>query len=134
MEEILIIVLQILLELGLELMFWVGTDFMAWWSFPREKPGSVGCVTEFLIVMVGAGVGLLMNMIYPRPVLPYDWLRMINLIAGPLLAGWTGWLFADWRRRRGAQVIPKFHFWIGFWFVLAFDLVRFIYAKRDFFV
>src|SRR5262245_26318447 len=135
MEEILIIVLQVIFELGLEMLLWFGADVAAWWSFSRdEKPGSLGCVTVFLIFIAGAGAGFLMNLIYPRPVLPYDWLRMINLIAGPLLAGWAGWLFADWRRRRGAQIIPNYHFWIGFWFVLGFDLVRFIYAKRDLFM
>ena len=55
----------------------------------------------------------------------------MNLIAGAPLAGGASWLFAEWRRRTfGAQLAPSLHFWHAFWFVLGFDLVRFIYTHH----
>jgi hypothetical protein len=76
-------------------------------------------------------VGGLANLIHPGAFLAYQWLRIANLIAGPLLAGGVSWLVADWRRRRGAHLVPSLHFWLAFWFVLGFDVVRFIYARHD---
>lgn len=131
MEEILIIVLQLFFEFGLELLFWAGLDLTAWSIAREEKSGGVGCTLMFLVFLIGAGLAAFMNWLYPRPLLPYDWLRIINLIAGPLLAGGAAWWFADWRRRRGAKILPSLHFWSAFWFVLGYDLVRFAYAKRD---
>jgi hypothetical protein len=87
-----------------------------------------------VLFAIGAVCGGLTNWIYQRPLLPYDWLRIINLVVGPLVAGGVGWLIAEWRRRRGTAISPSLHFWIGFWFVLGFDLVRFVYAKRELFL
>lgn len=133
MEEILVIILQITFELALELLVYAGLDFTAW-SFTREEEhGSAGCGAMFVFFLIGAGLGALLNQFHPQPILAYGWLRIINLVAAPLLAGGIAWLFADWRRRRGAKILPSLHFFFAFWFVLGFDLVRFIYAKRDLF-
>lgn len=134
MEEVLIILLQILFEVGLEMLCWVSADFTAWSIERNKKPGSFGCGTMFVMFLIGAACGGIMNWIYERPLLPYDWLRIVNLVVGPLLAGGAGWLIAEWRRRRGTTISPSLHFWIGFCFVLGFDLIRFIYARRDFFL
>ena len=93
MEEILIVLLQILFELVLQILLYGGLDFTAW-SFGREdKSDSTGCGAMFIFFAIGAGLGALMNWLYPRPVLAYDWLRIGNLIVAPLLAGGLAWLF-----------------------------------------
>ena len=131
MEEILILLLQLFFELGLELLIWTGLDLAAWSITRQEKHGTVGCSAMFVFFLIGAGLGALMNWLYPRPLLDYEWLRIANLILAPVLVGGAAWLFAEWRRRRGAKLLPSLHFWFAFCFVLGFDAVRFAYSRRE---
>jgi hypothetical protein len=132
MEEILIVILQLLFEFLLQLLMYGGLDLAAWTIGNKEdKTGAAGCLVMTIFFLIGAGVGGLANLIHPGAFLPYQWLRIANLLAGPVLAGGVSWLFADWRRRRGAHLVPWLHFWMAFWFVLGFDVVRFIYAHHD---
>ena len=63
------------------------------------------------------------NWMHPNPVIPFQWLRVTNLVVGPFLAGGLSVLVARWRQRD-----PFIHFWMVFCFVLGYDLVRFAYA------
>ena len=131
MEELLIVILQIVFELVLQIILYAGLDLTAWWFTREDKSDSAGCGRMFIFFSIGAGLGALMNWVHPRPVLDYDWMRIGNLIVGPFLAGGLAWLFADWRRRCGAKMVPRLHFFFALTFVLGFDLLRFIYSNRD---
>ena len=136
MEEILIVVLQILLEFVLQLVFYAGLDFSAW-SINRDDKSSratrrlrTAVIRLFLPRQGRCSSWIAPTLVDPRVVLPHQWLRIANPIVAPLGAAGISWLFADWRRRRGAAVTPSVHFFRAFWFVLGFDVVRFIYAER----
>lgn len=120
MEEILVAVLQVLLEFGLELLLYGGLDLAAERA-DRERPG---CVFVGLFALFGAGLGAIANAVHPRPVLPFPWLRLTNLVVAPFAAGGLSWLVARWRRRG-----PALAFGTAFVFVLGFNLVRFAFAR-----
>ena len=130
MEEALIIILQVVFELAVQLLLYGGLDLTSLWFGRDEKPGGVGCLMMFVFALIGATFGGLANLIHPGTLLPYAWLRIANLVLGPLLAGRASWWLTDWRRRHGARLVPNMHFWFAFWFVLVFDLVRFIYGQH----
>ena len=131
MEEILVLVLQLFFEVVLQLLVYGGFDIAILATEGTEKPGRVGCLMMLVFGLIGAGIAGLANLVHPGAFLPEPWMRVANLIVGPPLAGGVSWLFADWRRRRfEAKLVPSLHFWFAFWFVLGFDLVRFIYAQH----
>jgi uncharacterized membrane protein YccC len=130
MEEALVLILQLLFELIVQLLLYGGIDFITMWVEKNDKPGGLGCLLMFLFAVIGVGFAALANLFHPVVFLPYDWLRIANLIVGPLLAGGVSWLFTDWRRRRGARLVPRLHFWFAFCFVFGFDVVRFIYGRH----
>ena len=123
MEEILVAVLQVILEFGLELLIYGGLDVAAERAAPAERRG---CLLLTLFALIGAGLGAVANAVHPRPVLPFPWLRITNLVVGPFLAGVLSLLAARWRRRPE----PALHFGLACVFVLGFNLVRFAFARR----
>lgn len=130
MEELLIIVLQIVFELVVQLIIYGGFDWIVWLFVHDDNPTAAGCFLMVVFFILGAAFGGLANWLHPHVFLPDQWLRIANLIAAPLAAGGVAWAFADWRRRRGVKLAPSVHFVHAFWFVLGFDLVRFIYATH----
>jgi hypothetical protein len=120
-EEVLVVILQGLVEFFLEFLIYVGLDFAA---MSDERGCSKGCTVIGLMALAGVGLGALVNVIHPRPVLPLPWLRITNLIAGPIFAGALSAVIAR-RRQRDAST----HFWMAFAFILAYNAVRFAYAK-----
>ena len=130
MEEVLIVILQLVFELAVQLLLYGGIDCITMWVEKNDKPGGVGCLLMFIFALMGVGFGAFANLFHPGAFLPFGWLRIANLIVGPLLAGGVSWLFTDWRRRRGARLVPIMHFWFAFFFVFGFNLVRFVYAKH----
>lgn len=127
MEEVLIVILQGLLELGLEFLIYAGLDLAALRGRSDEDQG---CVIMVVFFSLGALLGGAANLIRPRLMLPYPWLRIGNLIVGPLVAGAASWYLTRWRQERGAKVLPGSHFLFAFWFTFAFDVVRFAYGKH----
>lgn len=119
-EEIVGAVLQVFIELFLELLVYVGLDVI---SVRDERGNTYGCVLFGLFALAGIGLGAVVNWLHPQPVLPFPWLRLTNLIVGPLLAGGVSAVIARWRGRD-----PLFHFWMAVCFVLGYDAVRFAFA------
>jgi hypothetical protein len=119
-EEIAAAVVQVFVEFFLEFAIYVGIDVV---SYQTERSRSYGCMILGLIALAGMGLGGVVNWMHPQSVLPYLWLRLLNLIGGPLLAGGLSAAIARWRGRD-----PWFHFWMAFCFVLGYNLVRFAYA------
>lgn len=120
MEEVVAALLQVFLEVFLEFVVYIGLDIV---SLQDEKGNTRGCVLFGFFVLAGAGLGALVNWMHPRPVLPFPWLRLLNLVVSPVLAGGLSVLVARWRRRD-----PPLHFWMAFCFILGYNAVRFAYA------
>ena len=125
MEELLIPVLQILLELFLEFLFYFGLDV----ATVRDDRGQLnGFSLSVIFAIIGALLGGLATWIYPHTVLPFAWLRLTNLFVGPFVAGLFSCWIASWRQRCGRRRDPTLHFFLAFSFVLGFNLVRFAFA------
>lgn len=120
MEEIAAALVQVLVEFFLEFLVYIGIDIAA---YQAERRQSYGCMLLGFMALAGMALGRVVNWMHPQPVLPYPWLRLTNLIVGPVLAGGLSAAIARWRGRE-----PWFHFGMAFCFVLGYDLVRFAYA------
>lgn len=133
MEEIVALLIQIILEVGLQLFGSIGFDWAASSTTRRKKGGEVqeedGCGWLMVFAILGAVCGGLSLIFAPKLLLPHVGLRVANLILAPLIAGGLSYLIAAfvWSARGQS---PRHHFWRGFWFALLFGLVRFAYAHR----
>jgi hypothetical protein len=126
-EESLLIVLQFFGEVLLEVLIWVPFD----WPRPeaRDRSGS-GSTWTFLYLLIGALMGGVSLLIVPHVLLPYPWLRMLNLVVAPITCGLVSWQIAKWRARFGRDLQPLNHLWYGAAFALGVAVVRFIGANR----
>jgi hypothetical protein len=140
MEEAFAIVLQVLVEVGLQLFGGLGFDWAAnstrYGSHARgrhadEVVGSdpQGCSWPVAFLFFGGLCGGLSLVVVPHLLLPGLGLRLANLVISPLAAGGLSYLVAAnlWSHRRA---VPRQHFWRGFCFALAFGIVRFAYSQR----
>jgi len=127
-EEIIGVLVQLVLELGLQLLGAIGFDFLATGQ-SEDNRDKAGCGWLILFATVGAVCGLLTILVAPNLLLPNLGLRIANLILAPLFAGSLSYGVARllWSANK---LEPRHHFWRGFWFALAFGLARFAYAQR----
>jgi hypothetical protein len=128
MEEILGLLIQFILEVGLQLFGSIGID-AATVSRSRDEKEKDGCGWLILFAVCGALCGGLSLIFAPNLFLPNLGLRLGNLVVAPLLAGLLSYLFARYVWSSKGLDAPH-HFWRGFWFALLFGLVRFAYAHR----
>jgi hypothetical protein len=131
-EELVALVIQLVLEVGLQLFGSIGFDFATESRRGRREAESQqpdGCAWLFIFGVLGGVCGGLSLIFAPKVLLPTVGLRIANLIVSPLIAGFLSYLVARhvWAARGQS---PQHHFWRGFWFALAFGLVRFAYAHR----
>jgi|GEM_PF-1457250 len=133
MEEILALIFQIVIEVGLQIFGSIGFDFATESRRSRSGKDTVqeqdGCGWLFLFAVFGGICGGLSLIFKPNLILPTFALRLANLMVSPLIAGGLSYLVAVfvWAPRGQS---PRHHFWRGFFFALAFGLVRFVYAHR----
>ena len=133
MEEIVALLIQFLLEVGLQLFGSIGFDFATESRRAKNEKGetkdSDGCGWLFAFAVFGGICGGISLIFAPKLMLPNLGLRVANLVVSPLIAGGLSYLVAAfvWAARGKS---PQHHFWRGFWFALAFGLVRFAYAHR----
>jgi hypothetical protein len=127
-EEVLVLILQGLFEVGLEVFFYAGLA----WPWPNDKQDSAGFWAGggVLFFVVGGVLGLLFTLIFPKLLLPYGWLRMANLVLAPAASGLFAWYVARWRRTRTPGVVPQQHAVFAVLFTLAFAAVRFAYGQH----
>lgn len=132
MEEILALVIQLVLEVGLQIFGSLGFDFAT--ESRRNRKGEedksedgFGWLLAFAVF--GGICGGLSLIFAPKLILPKLGLRIANLVVSPLVAGGLSYLVARyvWSARGSS---PTHHFWRAFCFALAFGLVRFAYAHR----
>jgi hypothetical protein len=131
-EEIVALIVQLVIEVGLQLFGSIGFDFATESRRARSADGTRdadGCGWLLLFAVFGAICGGISLIFKPNLILPTLGLRIANLVVAPLLAGAISYLIAAqiWSAR-GAS--PWHHFWRGFWFALLFGLTRFAYAHR----
>jgi hypothetical protein len=136
MEEIVALLIQFVLEVGLQIFGSIGFDFATESRRKHGKDGKDGetrdqdgCGWLVLFAVFGAICGGLSLIFAPKLLLPNVGLRVANLVLAPFVAGGLSYLVAAfvWSARGQS---PQHHFWRGFWFALAFGLVRFAYAGR----
>lgn len=123
MEEFVVLILQVVVEVGMQILGSIGFDFLS----NRSSKNEVGCGWLVLFAVFGAGLGGISLLILPTLLLPTLTLRIANLVLAPLVAGALSYLVARTGVLNGP---PSIHFWRGCWFALAFGLVRFIGAGR----
>jgi hypothetical protein len=133
MEELIAIVIQIVLEVGLQIFGSIGFDWATESRRKHSKDGETqehdGCGWLVLFAVFGAICGGLSLIFAPKLLLPNLGLRVANLVAAPLIAGGVSYLIAARVWAPHGQSAGH-HGWRGFWFALAFGLVRFAYAHR----
>ena len=130
MEEVAALVIQLVVEVGLQLFGSIGFDFLTESRRVRsdeERDGGWGWLAAF--AFFGGVCGGLSLIVRPNLILPTFPLRAANLLVSPLAAGGLSYLVAAyvWAPRGSSA---WHHFWRGFWFALAFGLVRFAHAHR----
>ena len=125
-EEVIAFIVQVVLELGLQLLGSIGLDFAA---STRDEESETGCGPLFGFAVLGGIIGGLSLLFAPHAILPHPWMRIANLIVAPILAGALSALVASWVSPRRGWV-PSHHFWRAFCFALGFGLVRFAYIHR----
>ena len=134
MEEIVALLIQLILEVGLQIFGSLGFDWAT--ESRRDRRGRDGETVESdgwgwlaVFAVLGAICGGISLILAPKLLLPNVGLRVANLVGAPLIAGGISYLFAAhvWSARGQS---PQHHFWRGFWFALLFGLVRFAYAHR----
>lgn len=128
MEELLVVVLQFLFELILNVLGHVPLD---WPSKKRKTPEAESIAFFcFLWLAGGCAVGGLSLLAFDYALLQPAWLRIANLALSPIASGLLARAIAEHRHRSNPMLVPRNHFWYGFWFSLGVALVRFIYAAR----
>ncbi|MBM3980165.1 MAG: hypothetical protein FJ304_07740 [Planctomycetes bacterium] len=133
MEELVALLVQLVLEVGLQIFGSLGFDFA---TESRNKKGDKGetrehdgCGWLVAFAVFGGICGGLSLIFAPKLLLPNIGLRVANLVCAPLVAGGVSYLVARHVWAPQGQSAGH-HFWRGFWFALAFGLVRFAYATQ----
>lgn len=128
MEELLILLLQGVIELAVQVLAYWPLDW-PWSERDDAVSGAFGWM--LLLIGLGAGAGLLANLVHPHLVIHVGWARIAMLIAGPLINGYISWRIARWRRdARSVDASPARHFWYAWAFSLGFVAIRFAYGVR----
>jgi hypothetical protein len=126
-EEIVALLIQFVLEVGLQLFGSIGIDAVT--GHRRSDKEEAGCGWYIAFAAFGAICGGVSLIFAPKLLLPNLGLRVANLIVAPFIAGGLSFLVARhvWTAK-GWE--PAHHFWRAFWFALLFGLVRFAFAHR----
>lgn len=126
MEEVLVVALQLFFEFFVQLL---GSGLLDTASRGTSAKND-GCFYILLHTVVGGGLGFVSTLIVPHLVIPFLWLRLLNLVVAPLVAGSISYGFASWAKSKGNAHDPDSHFLHGFLFALMFGLARFAFAAR----
>ncbi len=133
-EELLALLLQIFLEIGLQLFGGLGFDVAT--ETTRGKRGKHGetvdddgCGWLLLFAVLGGACGGLSLIFAPNLLLPNFGLRAANLVLAPLVAGGVSYAFATFVYAPKGQSASH-HFWRGLCFALLFGIVRFAFGRR----
>jgi hypothetical protein len=124
-EEALVVVLQLFFEVVVQSLGWLPLDLAAG-SGRTER----GCGWVLFHAAVGGLLGFVSTLISPHLLLPVPWMRVLNLLAAPLVAGGLAYLFATHVRPGGRRLDPRDHFAHAALFAFMFGAARFAFAPR----
>jgi len=127
LEELVAIAVQFTIEV-------IGSAFISapfGFNIRRPKQHESGSTfLYFLFMTIGGMLGWMSAYFVPFRLLPYSWLRLLNILVAPLVGGFTARAISAYRAKENAFVEPKVHFWSAFLFTLAFMLLRTGYLTR----
>jgi hypothetical protein len=126
MEEIIALIFQFVIEVGLQIFGGAAIDAAE--SRRSKDKGEAGCGWILLFAVFGGITGGLSLLVAPNLLLPNMGLRIANLVVSPLIAGLMSYLAAKHLFSDGRDADQ--HFWRGCMFAFAFGVVRFAYAHR----
>ncbi len=126
MEEILVAVVQFAFELIINIIGYFPFD---WRSKHRSSMEPASLAGRCLLwAMLGGAIGGLSLLLFQHSLIHLAWLRMLNLVASPLVSAYLSQAIAVARKKNNAHIHPRNHYWYAFWFSLAVATVRFVYA------
>jgi hypothetical protein len=123
MEIIIELLLELLLQLGAEALTELGVRKRD----PRKPPSA--WLALFGYLCLGGILGSLSLFVFQNHFVTSEAMRLVALIAVPLVAGCCFSLLGHWRVKQGQHLIRLDSFAYGFAFALAFGLVRFLFAR-----
>lgn len=129
--EILLALLQVLGELFLQIIF-EGLAELGVRSVrePFRKPKPMHPILASLgYIMFGSLAGGLSLLIFPNSFIGPEWLKVLNLLGTPVVAGSLMAALGFWRRRKEQELIRLDRFGYGFLFAFAMATVRFLWVK-----
>lgn len=130
MEEILIVVITFLGQLLLESLLYFPWDMFV--IFHEKYRG--GKYNKFgwalISLLVGMTVGIISVGIFSDAVLPFSWLRVLNLIVAPFLAGALALRMSRRRNQKELTSDNKLHYLVAFLFTLGLLGVRFVFTAK----
>lgn len=128
MEELIVVIFQFVIEFTLNALGYLPAD---WPSKRRKTPESENLRPLcFLWLVAGGVVGGLSLLIFDYALLQPTWLRLANLLVSPLASAYLAQFVARRRAHTNPFIVPRNHFWYGFWFSLGLAFIRFAYASR----
>lgn len=130
MEELLILLLQVFGEVLFQILGSGLLDLLTWAWEGDDSPRSRGCALVMVMVALGGLMGWLTVWLLPHTLLPWSWLRIANLVTGPLISAWFSWRVARWRQERGADTDPRLHATIAGSVCLGMVIVRFVMCAQ----
>jgi hypothetical protein len=124
-------VIEIILQLSGELLIQIFGELfieLGWRSvgesFKRQPNPVLATIGHLILGAIAGGISLL---IFPKSFVAAD-LKLLNLIATPLLAGVCMAIIGALLKRRGRTTLRIESFGYGFAFAFALNLVRFFFA------
>jgi hypothetical protein len=125
-EVILQLLGELLLQILLEALFELGIHSLRE-PFRNHRPINPW-LAAIGYVIYGAIAGGISLWIAPKHFIASHTVRVFNLIATPVAAGFAMVALGAWRRRRDTELIRLDHFFYAFLFASSMSLVRFIFA------
>ena len=127
MEDLIIVIVQFTFEvLG---SAFIGSPFGFNARKLRESESS-SRGEQIVFALAGALLGYVSAYLLPFKLLPYSWLRLLNLVVAPVAGGYVAKAIATHRAKADPLIEPKVHFWNAFSFILPFALLRLAYVAR----
>ena len=129
-EEFMILLFQVFGEVLLQILGSGMVDGLTWVWEADDTPRSRGCALLLVMIALGGLLGWLTVYLVPHTMLPWGWLRMMNLITGPLSSSWVSWKVAHVRKAHGQDTDPRLHALIAGSACFGIVVVRFALCVR----
>ena len=128
MEELIAIAFQFLVEFTINVLGYLPIDWPSKHRRTAERETLWGIC--FIWLVAGGVLGGFSLLVFGYALLQPGWLRIANLLVSPLASAYLAQFVARRRARTNPMLVPRNHFWYGFWFSLGLAFVRFAYAAR----